>query len=484
MADLTSEICGITSPNPFWIASAPPANSLRQVDSAFSQGWGGVVWKTIGPPVMDTCMRYGGMDIGNTKLVGLNNIELISDRPFEVNIEEIAWIKNEWPEHAMIVSLMVESEQEAWHEAVKRCEQTGADGFELNFGCPHGMSERGMGSAVGQVPEYIEMITAWVKEVATIPVIVKLTPNVTNIEITAAAAARGGADAVSAINTINSIVGLDVDTWDIRPSVGGLGTHGGYAGPAVKPIALNMVSAIAANPEINLPISGIGGISTWRDAVEFMLLGSSTVQVCTAIMHHGFRIVEEMNAGLSNYLDGRGLESVQQLVGGAVPKVSTFNDLNLNFQVRAEVDESLCISCGKCIVSCKDSEVDCISWETTNVLAAVGDPIALAGQARRVAHVDETECIGCDLCSIVCPVDNCITMVPVDNGRPNVSWRDVTTELGVPGSIMAASEVTWDNFGEGIERLNVSSPAHKHAPSQVPAREAERRAIDLELTDR
>lgn len=245
MADLTSEICGIRSPNPFWIASAPPANSYRQVRSAFEQGWGGVVWKTIGPPVMDSCMRYGGWDVRGAKLVGLNNIELISDRPFDVNLEEIAAIKREFPEHAVIVSLMVESERDAWHEAVRRCEATGADGFELNFGCPHGMSERGMGSAVGQVPEYVEMITSWVKEAATIPVLVKLTPNVTNIEVTAAAAQRGGADGVSAINTINSIVGLDLETLAIRPNVDGKGTHGGYAGPAVKPIALHMVSSIA-----------------------------------------------------------------------------------------------------------------------------------------------------------------------------------------------------------------------------------------------
>src|SRR5688500_17169467 len=147
MADLSVDMCGIVSPNPFWIASAPPANSLRQVDKAFELGWGGVVWKTIGPPVMDTCMRYGGLDYAGTKLIGLNNIELISDRPCETNLEEIEWIKTNWPDRAMIVSLMVESEREAWHEAVKRCEQTGADGFELNFGCPHGMSERGMGSA-------------------------------------------------------------------------------------------------------------------------------------------------------------------------------------------------------------------------------------------------------------------------------------------------------------------------------------------------
>jgi dihydropyrimidine dehydrogenase (NAD+) subunit PreA len=466
MADLTSTICGIESPNPFWIASAPPANSLRQVANAFDIGWGGVVWKTIGPPVMDTCNRYGGFDYNGEKLVGLNNIELISDRPFDVNLEEIAWIKKNYPKHAVIVSLMVESEREAWHEAVKKAEATGADGFELNFGCPHGMSERGMGSAVGQVPEYVQMITEWVKEAATIPVLVKLTPNVTNIEVTALAAKQGGADGISAINTINSIIGVDLDNWHIQPSVQGKGTHGGYAGAAVKPIALHMVSSIAHNPDVNLPISAIGGVTNWKDATEFLLLGGSNVQVCTAIMHHGFRIVEEMTSGLSNYLDSRGIASVQDIVGALVKDVSSFEHLNLNYQTHALVDESLCIGCGKCIVSCRDSEVDCISWTETGIPSAVLN--GASPEKRRVAHVDETECIGCDLCSIVCPVDNCITMVEVDNGRPPVTWNQVVSTIGNPGSV-SSCDVTWDNFLDGINDLNVESPAHKHSPSQVPS---------------
>jgi len=197
MADLSTDTAGIHSPNPFWIASGPPGNSYRQVKHAFELGWGGVVWKTIGAPVIDTAMRYGGLDVGGTKLVGLNNIELISDRPLDVNIAELTRIKEEFPDRAVVVSLMVETEQAAWHEIVKRAEQTGCDGFELNFGCPHGMSERNMGAAVGQVPEYVEMITAWVKEISTIPVLVKLTPNITDITKSAAAARRGGADGVS-----------------------------------------------------------------------------------------------------------------------------------------------------------------------------------------------------------------------------------------------------------------------------------------------
>src|SRR5438132_1407235 len=219
--------------------------------------------------------------------MGFNNIELITDRPLETNLKEIARVKKAHPKHALFVSLMVESSREAWHDITKRTQDAGADGIELNFGCPHGMSERGMGSAVGQVPDYACMITEWVKEVATVPVMIKLTPNVTDVTAIGRAAVNGGADALSLINTVNSIMGVDLDTLAPKPAVRGLGSHGGYCGPAVKPIALNMVAALAGDPAIHVPISGIGGIQAWPDAAEFFLLGASAVQVCTAVMHYG-----------------------------------------------------------------------------------------------------------------------------------------------------------------------------------------------------
>ncbi|MCW2950360.1 MAG: dihydroorotate dehydrogenase family protein [Thermoleophilia bacterium] len=439
MADLSTDTAGIHSPNPFWIASGPPGNSLRQVRLAFEAGWGGVVWKTVGGPVLDTAMRYGGLDVYGRKLVGLNNIELISDRPIEVNFAEIAQAKEEFPDRAVVVSLMVETERQAWHEVVKRAEQTGCDGFELNFGCPHGMSERNMGAAVGQVPEYIEMITSWVKEVSTIPVLVKLTPNITNIESGALAAKAGGADGVSAINTINSIVGLDLDTWETRPSVNGNGSHGGYAGPAVKPIALHMVSSIAHNSQLaGIPISGIGGAHTWQDVAEFMLLGASTVQVCTAIMHHGFRLVGELETGLSNYLDSKGLTSVRDLVGGSVARLTNFGDFDLNWQVRAKVDPDACIGCGKCIEVCRDNQVDCIDWVDGTV------------NIGRVADVDQSECIGCDLCSIVCPVTDCITMEEQPRVLAPLSWNQLNADIGVPGYCASTSGLTWSEFPEQV----------------------------------
>jgi dihydropyrimidine dehydrogenase (NAD+) subunit PreA len=278
MVDLSINCGGIKSPNPFWLASAPPSNSGYQNCKAFEQGWGGTVWKTIGAPVMNVCNRYGGLDYNGEKIFGLNNVELISDRPIETNLREIAETKKLWPDRAVVVSIMVESEKEAWHDIVKRTIDTGADGIELNYGCPHGMSERGMGAAVGQVPEYCKMITEWVTEVSTIPVFVKLTPNVTDIRYPARAAKAANADGLSLINTINSIIGVDIDTLKIQPSVAGKSSHGGFAGPAVKPIALHMLSQVSSDPESNLPISGVGGISNWKDALEFILLGATSVR--------------------------------------------------------------------------------------------------------------------------------------------------------------------------------------------------------------
>src|ERR1700753_225985 len=268
---LATTFCGIQCPNPFWLASAPPTNCGEQIMRAFDAGWGGAVWKTIGEPITNVSSRYSSIDWNGQRMMGLNNIELISDRPIEVNLREITEVKKRYPKHAVVASLMVESTREAWHEVVQQAEDSGAAGLVLNFGCPHVMSERGMGSAVGQVPEYAEMITAWAKEKARTPVIVKLTPNISDIRVVARAAKRGGADAISAINTLNSITGIDLDTFTPRPYVGGKSSHGGYCGPAVRPIALNMVQQVVSDAAI--PISGIGGIANWRDAAEFILLG-------------------------------------------------------------------------------------------------------------------------------------------------------------------------------------------------------------------
>jgi dihydropyrimidine dehydrogenase (NAD+) subunit PreA len=397
MAELTSNFIGIKSPNPFWLASAPPTDKEYNVVRAFKAGWGGVVWKTLGsegPPVVNVNgPRYGAVWGADRRLLGLNNIELITDRPLEVNLREIKQVKRDWPDRAMVVSLMVPCDEESWKAILKVVEETEADGVELNFGCPHGMSERGMGSAVGQVPEYIEMVTRWVKQHSRMPCIVKLTPNIADIRKPADAARRGGADAVSLINTINSITAVDLDSFSPEPSIDGRGAHGGYCGPAVKPIALNMVAEIARNPDTaDLPISGIGGVTTWRDAAEFMALGAGNVQVCTAAMTYGFGIIKELTAGLSLYLDQKGL-TLDGLVRRAVPNVTDWQYLNLNYVTKARIDQDACIKCGRCYAACEDTSHQ-----------------AIAMKPGRVFEVIDEECVACNLCVNVCPVENCITM--------------------------------------------------------------------------
>jgi dihydropyrimidine dehydrogenase (NAD+) subunit PreA len=405
MADLRSNFIGIKSPNPFWLASAPPTDKEYNVRRAYEAGWGGVVWKTLGeagPPVVNVSgPRYGAIWGADRRLLGLNNIELITDRPLEVNLREIKQVKRDYPDRALVVSLMVPCEEEPWKRILKAVEETEADGVELNFGCPHGMAERGMGSAVGQVPEYIEMVTRWVKQNSRMPCIVKLTPNITNILYPAEAAKRGGADAVSLINTINSITSVNLDTFTPEPTIDGLGAHGGYCGPAVKPIALNMVAEIARSATTaGLPISGIGGITTWRDAAEFMALGAGNVQVCTAAMTYGFKVVQEMISGLSEFMDNHGLTSVDEIVGRAVPKVKDWKDLNLNFVTKAVIDEDLCIKCGRCYAACED---------TSHQAIEMGED--------RTFRVKDDECVACNLCVNVCPVENCITMKELPLGE-------------------------------------------------------------------
>ena len=433
MADLRSDFLGIRSPNPFWLASAPPTDRKTNVLRAFKAGWGGVVWKTLGeegPPVVNVSgPRYGAIHGPDRRLMGFNNIELITDRPLELNLQEIAEVKKLYPDRALVASIMVPCDEDSWKRILPRVEATGCDGVELNFGCPHGMSERGMGSAVGQVPEYIEMVARWCKAFTRLPVIVKLTPNITDIRHPARAAKRGGADAVSLINTINSIVAVDLDRMAPAPHVDGRGTHGGYCGPAVKPIALSMTSEIARDPETRgLPISAIGGITTWRDAAEFIALGAGTVQVCTAAMTYGFKVVEEMATGLSTFMDAKGYRTIEDFRGLAVPNVTDWQYLNLNYVAKARIDQDLCIKCGRCHIACEDTSHQAIT-------ATV--------DGKRTFMVKDDECVGCNLCVEICPVENCITLehrvtgadprtgLPYD--RPYANWTTHPNNPAVRG---------------------------------------------------
>jgi dihydropyrimidine dehydrogenase (NAD+) subunit PreA len=392
--DLFTDMAGIRSPNPFWLASCPITNTGDMVARAFDAGWGGVVWKTVGEQITNVTSRLGSLNVDGRRIVGLSNIELISDRPPEVNFAEIADVKRRYPNQAVVVSLMVESKREVWHDFVGRVNDTGADGIELNFGCPHGMSERGMGAAVGQVPEYVQMITEWVMEKTAVPVLVKLTPNVTDIRPPARAARAGGADGIALINTVSSLIGVNLDTWAPLPDVRGKGSHGGYSGPAVKPIALNMTSAVASDPGVGIPVSAIGGIVDWHDAVEFMLVGATTVQVGTSVMHLGFRIIDDLVDGVSTYLRAKGLHSPSELVGRSLSTLTDWGHLDQSFRLLAQIDESSCIHCNLCYTACNDGAHQAIRLEGTN------------GTSR--LSVDGDYCVGCRLCAYVCPVDDCI----------------------------------------------------------------------------
>src|SRR5256712_4237790 len=419
MADLQINFAGIKSPNPFWVASGPPSNTAYQCHRAFEAGWGGVVWKTIGDPIVNLSSRYSALNLGTTRMAGFNNIELISDRSIETNFREIAEVKTRWPDRAVIASLMVDT-RERWHEFMKRSADGGADGVERNVGCPHGMCERGMGSAVGQQPAVTAQIVSWVMEAATIPVIVKLTPNITDVVYAARAARQGGADAISLINTLNSITQVNLDNLVPEPFVAGQSTHGGYCGPAVKPIALNMVQSCAADAQVQLPISGIGGIANWRDAAEFLALGSTSVQVCTAIMHYRFRIVGDMLDGLNEYLESKGFKSVMELVGKAVPTLQKWETPDLHYKLIAPINYDKCIGCNLCYIACEDGAHQCI-----DLVAPTGyglGPGRVPG--KPIPKVREEYCVPCNLCSLVCPVDDCITMVSLENGEPKMSWSD------------------------------------------------------------
>ncbi len=414
MPTLETSFLGVQSPNPFWVASSPLADKKINVTRAFEAGWGGVVWKTIGEKVTNTSSRYASMDQHSEKAIGFSNIELISDRPLEDNLREASQIIQEWPDRAVVLSLMAATKRESWKELVKKAEDTGCHALELNFGCPHGMNERGMGSVVGQDPEIASMITEWVVEASSLPVVVKLTPNVHSVVPVGRAVVQKGCSGLSLINTIQSVMGVDLDTFIPYPRVGEQSAFGGYSGPGVKPIALKMIASIRQDPVTSrVPASGMGGISNWRDAAEFLLLGASNVQVCTAVMKYGFRIIEDMCEGLLNWMEEKGFASVQDFQGKSVDKITDWENLDLNYHVIASIDQEKCINCGICYIVCEDASHQSIRM--------IRDE---SSSSPNRYEIIEEKCIGCNLCQIVCPVEGCITMYENRRGPP-LTWKDL-----------------------------------------------------------
>ena len=330
MADLSITVDGMKFPNPFVLGSGPPGTNGRVMDRSFSLGWGGIVCKTISlenDKVANVTPRYARLKNRTDKtVIGFENIELISDRPFEVWLEELAETKAKHPNKVLIASIMEEYSKTAWQELTERIAATGVDGFELNFSCPHGMPERKMGAAMGMNPDIVGEVTGWVTQVTDLPVWAKMTPNITDITLPARAAVNSGAHGISAINTIRSVLGINHKTLRPLPTVEGYSVPGGYSGAAVRPIALRMIMELATGIP-NMTISGMGGCETAKDAAEFILMGSHTVQVCTGAMLQGYEMIEGLCEGLSDWMDERGFTSLDEFRGHSLQYFTSHSDL-------------------------------------------------------------------------------------------------------------------------------------------------------------
>lgn len=333
MPTLATTVDGLRLPNPFVIGSGPPGTNLNVITKAFREGWGAVIAKTVSldaSKVVNVTPRYAKLHANDGEVIGWENIELISDRPFHLWLDEFKRCKDEFPDRVLIASVMEEYRKDAWVEIIERCEAAGVDGFELNFSCPHGLPERKMGAAMGENPDILQEVCGWVKGAAHKPVWAKMTPNVTHIEDPSRAALRGGATGLSAINTIRSVMGVNLDTLRPEPSVEGYTTPGGYSSKAVRPIALRMVMEIATLIRREFPgrsLSGIGGIESGADAAQFILLGADTVQVCTGVMKFGYECVKPMCEELLAFMERHRFETLADFRGHSLAYFTTHADL-------------------------------------------------------------------------------------------------------------------------------------------------------------
>ena len=391
MATLKTNILGIEFENPFLLASAPPTALIESIDKAFELGWGGAVIKTITPDnlVMEEASpRYAFMK-EKGKVIGFQNIELLSHKTVQYWCDGIKYLKGKYPTKVIIASIMAPVEKDEWQKIVKKLNDTPIDAYELNFSCPHGMPERNIGMAIGTSAEISILITSWVKSVAAKPVFVKLTPNVTDITWIANAVEKAEADGFAAINTVQGFMGIDIDTLEPKLNVDGKTTYGGCSGEIVKPIGLKCVSQLRQNSD--LPILGMGGISTWQDAVQYIASGSNAVQICTEAMINGFGIIKGLNSGLLNYLDSKGMKDISEIKNIAIPKITHHKKLNKKYKVYPDINSEKCVVCGKCVNICSESEHSALSKDNNCI------------------NIDKEACVGCSLCSVVCPKE-AITM--------------------------------------------------------------------------
>ncbi len=383
---LKCDICGIPLENPFLLASSVVASTYDMCARAFEAGWGGVCFKTIcSIDIHEASPRYSAIKGENGSFLGFKNIEQLSEHSVAEDMSILRELKKNYPSRFILASIMGQNEEE-WESLAKLCGENGADAVELNFSCPN-MQENGLGSDIGQVPELVEKYTRAAKRGTSIPVLPKLTPNVAVMSPAAEAAKRGGADGLSLINTIKSVMGIDPLTYVSSPDVNGKSAIGGYSGSAVKPIALRFLAELGNNRLLSgLHISGIGGIETWRDALEFILMGAGSVQIATAVMQYGYRIIDDLKAGLNYYLAGRGLNSIKDIIGAGLSTISDTTDiLERDSILFPRFEPEKCIGCGRCVISCNDGGHQALSF------------------VDRKPRLDGSRCVGCHLCRLVCP---------------------------------------------------------------------------------
>lgn len=386
--DLSIEFLGVKFKNPFMLSSSPVGNCYDMCAKAFRLGWGGIVYKTLIKDPCDECSpRYDTLRKEGTSFVGFKNMEQLTEHPLEDDLRDIRRLKKEFPDGVLVASIMAGSDED-WKTLAKQVEDAGADMIELNFSCPQ-MTDTHLGSAIGQNPDLCRQYCKAVKSATKLPVIAKMTPNITDMVEVAYASMEGGADAISCINTIKAILNVDLDKEVGLPIVNGKSSISGYSGKAVKPVALRFIQQLRDNPKTrDVPISGIGGIETWRDAAEFILVGASTLQVTTAIMQYGYRIIDDLCSGLMHYMDEKGVDHLSELVGLANKNIIPAEELDRDFKIYPKIDNDKCVGCGRCFISCYDGSHQAMEWD----------------KKLRRPTCNTDKCVGCLLCSLVCPV--------------------------------------------------------------------------------